>query len=103
MRTVMGWLLAGALLTTAAAGCTATTGKTVGETVDDAKITTQVKAKLAAEKVDTLTKIDVDTTRGVVALNGVVDTASVRLRAADVARAVTGVREVVNNLQVKNP
>jgi hyperosmotically inducible protein len=84
-----------------AAACSGTTGKTAGENIDDATITARIKTELAKEKPSTLTKIDVDTNRGVVALNGVVETESLRLRAADVARRVTGVREVLNNLQVK--
>ena len=48
-----------ALISVALAACTSTTGKTVGENVDDATITSEVKAKLAAEKVSTLTQIGV--------------------------------------------
>jgi osmotically-inducible protein OsmY len=82
-------------------GCAATTGKTVGQTVDDASITAAVKTKLAAEKVSTLTKIDVDTNRGTVYLTGNVDSAAMKQRAADLARQVKGVKEVVNNLRVQ--
>jgi hyperosmotically inducible protein len=94
-------VLALALVAVVTASCTGLTGKTAGENLDDATITAKVKTELAREQLGTLTRIDVDTDRGVVALNGVVDTASLRLRAADVARQVRGVREVVNNLQVK--
>jgi osmotically-inducible protein OsmY len=101
MRPFTRSLIVLALVAVVAAACTGLTGKTAGENLDDATITTKVKAELAREQLNTLTRIDVDTDRGVVALNGVVDTASMRLRAADVARQVRGVREVVNNLQVK--
>ena len=101
MRPFTRSLIVLALIAVVAAGCTGMTGKTAGENVDDATITAKVKTELAREKLSTLTRIDVDTDHGVVALNGVVDTASMRLRAADVARQVRGVREVVNNLQVK--
>src|SRR5262249_36527903 len=40
-----------ALFSVALAACTSATGKTVGENVDDATITSEVKAQLAAEKV----------------------------------------------------
>lgn len=90
-------VLAVALLT----GCQAMTGKTAGQTVDDAGITTAVKAKLAGEKAVTLTRIDVDTNQGVVALNGVVDTSATKQRAEELARQVNGVKSVVNNLQVQ--
>jgi len=88
-----------ALMVVVMAGCSAMTGKTAGETVDDAKITTMVKTELAKEKAGTLTKIDVDTNRGTVYLNGTVSDDAMRTRAADIARRVAGVREVVNNLK----
>ena len=83
------------------AGCTAMTGKTAGENVDDATITAQVKTKLAAEKPATLTKVDVDTNKGVVYLRGNVETATIRSRATEIARQVAGVRDVVNNLVIQ--
>jgi osmotically-inducible protein OsmY len=89
------------LLTVVLAACTSMTGKTAGQNVDDATITSEVKAKLAAEKVATLTKIDVDTDRGTVYLTGTVDTPQMRSRAEQVARSVKHVAGVVNNLTVK--
>ena len=89
------------LLVGVTAGCTAMTGKTAGENVDDATITAQVKSKLAAEKLATLTKVDVDTNRGVVYLRGNVENVTIKSRATDIARQVAGVREVVNNLVVQ--
>jgi osmotically-inducible protein OsmY len=83
------------------AGCQAMTGETLGQNIDDTTITTSVKAKLAADKGATLTRVQVDTNRGVVQLSGVVDTAADRNRAAEVARSVGGVKQVVNNLQVR--
>jgi len=90
-----------ALLAAALAACSATTGKTVGENVDDVTITSEVKAKLAAEKVSTLTKIGVDTERRTVYLTGTVDTAEMRTRAEEIARGVKHVSGVVNNLTVQ--
>jgi osmotically-inducible protein OsmY len=83
------------------AGCQAMTGKTAGQNVDDAALTTAVKAKLASDKAATLTRIDVDSNRGVVALNGVVSTPADRARAEELAAQVKGVNRVVNNLQVQ--
>ncbi len=48
----------------------------------------------------TLTAIDVDTNKGVVSLNGVVDSPASKQRAAEIARQTSGVAKVVNNLQV---
>ena len=82
-------------------GCQALTGETMGQNIDDTTITTSVKTKLAAEKSITLTRVQVDTNRGVVQLTGVVDSAADRSKAEQVARSVGGVKSVVNNLQVK--
>ena len=90
-----------ALISVALAACTSTTGKTAGENVDDATITSEVKAKLAAEKMSTLTKIGVDTDRRTVYLTGTVDNAEMRSRAEQIARDVKHVSGVVNNLTVR--
>jgi osmotically-inducible protein OsmY len=89
------------ILVVALAGCQSMLGKSSGETVDDASITAAVKTKLAAEKTATLTKIDVDTNKGTVYLNGNVENAAMKARAGDIARQVNGVREVVNNLKIQ--
>jgi osmotically-inducible protein OsmY len=82
-------------------GCTAMTGQTAGENVDDATITASVKSKLVADKAANLTRIDVDTTNKVVSLNGVVETSEQKARAQKLASEVSGVRDVKNNLQVQ--
>jgi hyperosmotically inducible protein len=89
------------LLVAVTAGCTSMTGKSAGQNVDDASITAQVKSKLAAEKVATLTKVDVDTNKGTVYLTGNVENATIKARATEIAKAVSGVRDVVNNLNVQ--
>ena len=83
------------------AGCQAMTGKTAGQNVDDAAITSSVKTKLAADKLSSLTRIDVDTNNGTVSLNGVVESADQKARAQDLASQVSGVNRVINNLQVQ--
>lgn len=85
----------------AVAGCQAMTGRTAGETVDDATITSTVKAKLAGDKLASLTRVDVDTTRGVVSLNGVVQSPEHRARIEELTRQVNGVKGVNNNLQIQ--
>jgi hyperosmotically inducible periplasmic protein len=83
------------------AACQSATGRTLGENIDDAGITAAVKAKLAGEKISTVTRIDVDTNQGVVALNGTVQTEAMKARAEQIARQVKGVREVLNNLRIQ--
>jgi hyperosmotically inducible protein len=83
------------------AGCGAMTGKTTGQTVDDASITASVKSKLVADKVANLTRVDVDTNNGTVYLNGTVETPEQKVRAEQLAWQAGGVKSVVNNLQVQ--
>jgi hyperosmotically inducible protein len=83
------------------AACQSMTGETLGENIDDSGITAAVKSKLAGEKISTVTRIDVDTNRGVVALNGTVKTVTDRARAEELTRQVKGVRDVVNNLRIQ--
>ena len=85
---------------TLAVGCQTTTGKSAGTVVDDTSITASVKAKLVADKPANLTRVDVDTNNGTVYLNGVVDTPEHRARAEQLALQASGVKTVVNNLQV---
>jgi osmotically-inducible protein OsmY len=82
-------------------GCTALTGETLGQNIDDTTLTTSVKTQLARDKFGSLTRIDVDTYNGVVSLNGIVGTPQERARAEEIARSVKGVKKVVNNLQVQ--
>ena len=84
-----------------AVGCQSMTGETAGENVSDSSITSAVKAKLAGDRVGTLTQVGVETVRKTVYLTGVVPNADDKRRAAELARNTDGVKEVVNNLQVK--
>jgi hyperosmotically inducible periplasmic protein len=75
--------------------------ESVGEYVDDATITTSVKAKLTAEKAANFTKISVKTTNNVVSLTGEVDSKDQKERAEKIAKQVNGVKRVDNKLQIK--
>ena len=101
MRYLLRSMLVLTLLMAFTAGCTSMTGKSAGENVDDAKITATVKSKLAAEKPSTLTKVDVDTNKGTVYLTGNVASDDLKMRATQIAREVSGVRDVVNNLKIQ--
>lgn len=82
------------------ASCQATTGRTVGRNIDDAAVTASVNAALVSDKASNFTRIDVDTTNGVVSLNGTVENPEQRRRAEQLAQRVDGVKRVINNLQV---
>jgi hypothetical protein len=76
-------------------------GREVKKSWSDAAITASVKTKLAGQSAATLLKVDVDTTNGVVQLNGSVDSEKTKQRATELTRQVDGVRRVVNNLKVQ--
>lgn len=90
------------LMFLALVGCQAMTGQTMGENIDDASLTTSVKSSLVGDKAANLTRVEVDTTNGVVSLNGVVESAQQKARAEEVVRRVNGVKGVKNNLQVSS-
>ena len=76
-------------------------GKTVGETIDDATITTRVKTSLLNDAEVGGLRIDVDTFKGVVTLSGRVKTKAEEARAVALARKVSGVADVKSTLQVE--
>ena len=67
----------------------------------DTAITSQVKAKLFADDIVPSRKVTVETRDGTVHLSGTVDSRQQADRAADIAKAVSGVKNVENNLSVK--
>jgi len=76
-------------------------GAKAGMAIDDAAITTKVKAAIFAEPGLKTLQISVDTVKGVVTLSGSVDTQQSSNRAKQLASAVDGVRDVENRLAVK--
>lgn len=101
MTRLFGILSVLALFVALGSGCVALTGETVGQNIDDTNLTATVKAKLVADKASNLTRVEVNTTRGVVHLTGVVENAAQRARAEQIASQVSGVKSVVNNLQTR--
>jgi hypothetical protein len=76
-------------------------GREAKKSWSDASITAAVKTRLAGTSPATLLKVDVDTTNGIVQLNGSVDSERTKQRATELAGKVEGVRRVVNNLKVQ--
>lgn len=75
--------------------------QTVGSYVDDAGITTAVKAKMAEDKGVSATSISVETLKGVVQLSGFAKSDAEKARAGEIARTTKNVREVRNSIVVK--
>jgi len=81
--------------------CSATrTQQSAGEVIDDSVLTSKVKVALIDDPVTKAGQINVETYRGVVQLGGFVDNAKQKDQATKVARSVTGVKEVRNDLLV---
>jgi hyperosmotically inducible periplasmic protein len=83
------------------AGCAAMTGKTAGETVDDATITTRANAIIVEDPSAAFLKIDVDTRLGNVRLNGVVPNKETEDRIVKKIREIRGVKSVDSNLKIE--
>jgi hyperosmotically inducible protein len=84
-------------------GCT--TGsryhQSTGEYIDDHGLTSHVKSALGADTQYKYDDVNVVTFKGVVQLNGFVNTKDQKSRAGDLATKVEGVKEVKNNITIK--
>ena len=83
-------------------GCAVTRGQsTVGAYIDDATITTQVKARMVDNKEVDAAAISVETLNGTVMLSGFAKNATERMMAENIARGVNGVKTVKNEIVVR--
>lgn len=84
------------------AGCAEMRGKeAVGAYVDDAAITTTVKARLVEDKTVDAEAIKVETAHGNVVLSGVARTSLEKNTAESIAMKVKGVKTVQNNVALR--
>ena len=74
---------------------------TAGSAVVDSAVTAKVKTALLADDNVKGLRIDVDTSNGVVTLNGTADTQANMARAETVTKGIDGVKSVQNRLTVK--
>lgn len=101
---MMGLILSlGALVLTA--GLTGCAGnryeRSTGEHIDDRSTASRIKSDLGNDPLYKFENVKVTSFKGVVQLAGFVNTADQKTRAGDIARRVTGVREIENNITVK--
>jgi hyperosmotically inducible periplasmic protein len=75
--------------------------RTAGETTDDAALTSKVKSALVGDERTKAHEINVETNHSVVLLAGFVANSSSRSAAADIARSITGVKKVDNQIAIK--
>jgi len=82
-------------------GCAATpTTESTGEFIDDAAITTKVKAAIWDQPTLKMFEIHVATFKGAVRLSGVASSPSIIDKAGEVARGVAGVKSVQNDMRL---
>jgi osmotically-inducible protein OsmY len=77
------------------------TKESTGQYVDDTTITTKVKADFVADKTVDASNIKVETYKGTVQLSGFAKSQAEINRAVQIARNVTGVQSVKNDVLLK--
>ena len=103
MRRMRGFgILVLTIVLASAWGCGSTTKhEGTGEYVDDSVITTKVKAAIFNDSTLKVNEINVETFKGVVQLSGFVRSQADIDKAVQVARGVTGVKSVKNDMRIK--
>lgn len=109
MKHIARWVLI-MTMGAAAAACSSTkehgamenAGANAGRVVDDSVITGKVKTALIGDATTKAYQISVETFQGVVQLSGFVDTKEAVSRATQVAKQVDGVKDVKNELELRN-
>lgn len=91
-----------AVMLITAVGCASTSKQEgTGEYIDDSAITTKVKAAILNEPTLKSAEINVETFKGVVQLSGFVSSQAAVNKAVEVARSVSGVKSVRNDMRLK--
>ena len=89
-------------MTVLSTGCAVVRGQeTAGAYVDDAAITTAVKAKMVSDKTVAASSISVETLNGTVQLSGFAKSGAEKAQAEALARSVNNVRAVRNDIVVR--
>lgn len=89
-------------MTVLSTGCAVARGQqTTGAYVDDAGITTAVKAKMVEDKTVSASSISVETLNGTVQLSGFAKSMAEKSQAENIARNVKNVRSVRNDIVVR--
>ncbi|HEY9277314.1 MAG TPA: BON domain-containing protein [Methylotenera sp.] len=91
----------GCAATTKNDGSSTTKHESTGDYIDDAVITTKVKAAILNEESLKSAEINVETFKGVVQLSGFVSSEADIARAVQVTRGVKGVTSVKNDMRLK--
>ena len=91
-----------AAVTVLSTGCAVTRSQeTVGQYVDDATITTQIKSRWIADPTVDAASFKVETLKGTVQISGFAKNAAEKAKAEQIARGVNGVVAVQNGIAVR--
>ena len=82
-------------------GCASMTGRTAGEHIDDANITTQANAIIVKDPDAQYLKIDVSSLEGNVVLQGYIHDRTAEERIVAKIRQINGVKSVKSNLKLQ--
>jgi len=77
--------------------------QTIGEKIDDASITAQVKSSLLSHRSTSALKTKVETTDGVVTLSGIAKNAAEKSLVTKLVKDIDGVNSVINNMTIATP
>ena len=93
----------GAIVTTTSAGAVvAESDRSVGEAVDDAGIKIKIVEKFAKSKSGIFLDINSSIRLGTVLLTGIVETQEIRIEAIRLVWEISGVKEVINEIEIGN-
>lgn len=96
----LGGCVAAAVGTAGAVGVAAAQEKTIGEAVDDATTSNEIKGKLLSESAQRFQEVDVEVAGGLVLLSGRVNAPEDRVRAEGIAWTSTRATDVANEIRI---
>ena len=99
-KSLLAAVLFGSAIAIGSVGCSHLGDKSAGEIIDDATITTKVKAKFVEDPLVKAMNIKVDTYQGVVQLSGFANSMAEAEKAAQLARNTAGVKSVKNDIRL---
>lgn len=99
-KSIFAAVLIGSALAIGSVGCSHLGDKSAGEIIDDATITTKVKAKFVDDPVVKAMNIKVNVYQGVVQLSGFANSTAEADKAAMIARDTAGVKSVKNDIRL---
>jgi osmotically-inducible protein OsmY len=99
----LGGCVIAAVGTAGAVGLTAAQDKTMGQALDDANVSNQIKAKLLAENTEKFSEVDVEVANGLVLLSGRVNFPEDRVKAEGIAWSAALTKDVANEIKIEPP